>query len=59
MFYKLIPDPEGDYISADGSRFLVAAARRVRSAQGLNVGYVEFPSLAAALEHWGLRLLPR
>lgn len=59
MFYKLIPDPEGDYISADGSRFLVASARRVRSARGLNVDYVEFPSLAAALEHWGLRLLLR
>lgn len=54
MFYAKILDPEGLYVDSDGKRFCISAARRVRSPQGVNAGFVEFPSLEVALEHWGL-----
>lgn len=43
-------------MDADGVRFSISSARRVRSPQGVNVGYEEFPSLEDALEAWGLRV---
>lgn len=39
-----------------GLRWDVCAARRVRDAKGVNVGYVEFPSLEDALAAWGLQI---
>lgn len=58
MFYKTEKDVQGEYVGPDGDCYCVLVARRVRNAQGVNVGYVEFPSLEAALEYWGLRDIP-
>ena len=57
MFYKKEQDEQGDYMDEHGTRFSVLCARRIRCAKGLNVGYVEFDSLAAAMQAWGLRNL--
>lgn len=53
-YYARFESADGAYADAAGLRFDVCEVRRVRSQQGLNVGYVAFPSLVAALEHWGL-----
>ena len=54
IYFKMIPDVLGDYLNSTGERFSVCMARRVRSPLGVNIGYEPFPSLEAALEHWGL-----
>lgn len=54
MFYAKFESPDGDYIDAGGRRYDVSVVRRVRCSRGVNVGYEEFPTLEAALEHWGL-----
>lgn len=59
MFYKLILDEYGDYVLPDGRRCCVAAARRMRNRQGMNVGYEEFPSLEEAVRAWNLILFNR
>lgn len=58
MYFRKQPDPQGGFIAADNTRFTVFTARRVRSADGINVGYEQFASLADALEAWGLKVLP-
>lgn len=55
MYYKKTMMHDGLYVDADGVRWDVLAARRVRDAKGVNVGYEEFSSLDDALEAWGLR----
>lgn len=55
MLYRKIEDEAGEYVDAQGCRFAVQSARRVRTSEGVNVGYVEFPTLEDALEEWGLR----
>lgn len=57
MFYKKEQDDLGDYADEQGNRYRVTFARRIRCAQGVNVGYEEFPSLADALAAWGLLAL--
>ena len=56
MYYKKTMTQDGSYVDAAGQRWDVCAARRVRDAKGVNVGYVEFPSLEDALEEWGLQI---
>ena len=58
MLYKKIEDEAGEYVDAQGCRFTVQSARRVRTAEGVNVGYVDFPSMEDALAAWGLRVCP-
>ena len=53
-YYAKFKSPDGEYADAQGIRYDVSTVRRVRSPQGLNVGHEQFPSLAAALEAWGL-----
>ena len=55
MYYARFESADGAYVDASGVRYDVSEVRRVRSAAGVNVGYVQFPSLEAALEAWGLR----
>lgn len=55
MLYKKIEDEAGEYVDAQGCRFTVQSARRVRTAEGVNVGYMDFPSMKDALAAWGLR----
>jgi hypothetical protein len=54
MFFRKTLDGSGDFVDADGLRWSVSMARRVRSAAGVNVGYVPFASLEEALAAWGL-----
>ena len=56
-YFAKFESADGAYADAAGLRYDVSYVRRVRDARGVNVGYAAFPSLAAALEHWGLRLL--
>ena len=56
MLYSKCESPDGAYVDAAGTRYEVSAARRVRSAAGVNVGYEPFLSLQDALEAWGLTL---
>lgn len=54
MYFKKLPDPMGDYVDAAGNRFSLSAARRIRTAAGVNIGYAPFDSINAALQAWGL-----
>ena len=58
MYYKKTMMQDGPYVDAAGQRWDVCAARRVRDAKGVNVGYEEFPSLEDALAAWGLTARP-
>ena len=55
MKIKKIPDSDGTWVSADGLRYTLLVVRRLRDANGVNVGFEEFTSLADALERWNLR----
>ena len=55
-YYARFECADGAYADANGVRYDVSAVRRVRSAEGVNVGYVPFPTLEDALEEWGLRV---
>ena len=39
FFCKILPDPQGEYITREGERCSLEAVRRVRSCNGVNVGY--------------------
>ena len=52
--YSKYPYPDGAYIAQDGQRYDVVVVRRVRDPRGVNVGCESYPSLAAALDAWGL-----
>ena len=54
MYFRKMDEPAGEYVSADGLRYSVSMARRIRSAVGINVGYEPFSSLQEALAAWGL-----
>lgn len=54
MYFRKIADTLGDFMDASGSRFSISAARRIRTSEGVNVGYVPFESLDAALAAWQL-----
>lgn len=58
LFCKILPDPQGEYITREGERCSLEAVRRVRSRNGVNVGYTCFSSLEDAMEHWGLVRVP-
>lgn len=58
MFFKKIQEPGGEYGDDLGRRYQVAATRRIRTAQGINVGYEEFPTLDDALRQWGVFRIP-
>ena len=58
MFFKKSPDPLGEYVDSEGNRFSIAAARRIRTNKGVNVGYEAFESLVVALTEWILMVLP-
>ncbi len=55
MIYRKQEQADGEYTDAEGSRWAVDCCRRVRTPEGVNVGWTEFPSLDAALAAWGLR----
>ena len=54
MIIKKIQDAEGAWEAPTGERFTLIMMRRIRNAQGINVGYEEFDSLECALKKWSL-----
>lgn len=58
MIYYKEENIEGDYISAEGTRYTLQCARRIRTPQGINIGWEEFPDLDTCLRAWGLRYEP-
>lgn len=59
MYFKKSPDPVGDYVDTARNRFSIAAARRIRTQHGVNVGYVPFESLEVALAAWELCVIEK
>ena len=57
MYFKKTVDAAGDFVAANGIRYSLAVVRRIRTVEGVNVGYVAFDSLAAALAAWELSLI--
>lgn len=57
-YYAKFKSPDGEYVDSTGVRYDVSAVRRVRNADGVNVGYVPFPSRAAALAAMKLEPVP-
>lgn len=58
-YYAKFKSPDGEYVDSTGVRYDVSAVRRVRNADGVNVGYEEFFSLEAALKEWGVKPVDR
>lgn len=54
MRYRKEKDNAGPYLGKNGERFSIYAIRRIRTGQGVNVGYEEFATLEEALESWNL-----
>lgn len=48
-YYAKCKSADGAYMDAEGVRYDVSTVRRVRSNNGINVGYEQYPSLEAAL----------
>ena len=57
--FKKSEDPMGDYVNLDGTRYSIVIARRIRSTDGVNVGYREFSSLQDALLAWKLNRIEK
>lgn len=55
MYYRCKKDSEGDFVAADGTRYSISGARRIRNQEGVNSGYCYFSSLEEALLQWGLK----
>lgn len=58
MIYRKKEQIDGEYVDAEGTRWAVDCCRRIRTTDGVNVGWTEFPSLDDALEAWGLHAQP-
>lgn len=58
MIYRKEEQEDGDYIDREGTRWAVSCLRRIRTPEGVNVGWTEFQSLEAALEEWGMTYAP-
>lgn len=54
MVYKKIQNEEGNYKDKQEVRYDVLEAHEAWTPQGLNVGWDEYPDMAAALEAYGL-----
>lgn len=58
MIYRKTQAEDGAYVDSDAARWAVDCCRRIRTQEGVNVGWTEFPSLGAALEAWHLTYDP-
>jgi hypothetical protein len=54
MLYKKIENPEGGYQDKDGNRCDLLECNETFTPEGLNVGWVEYPTKAKALKKLGL-----
>ncbi len=57
MYFLKNKDENGGYVDSKGVRYEIYAARRIRSKNGINAGYEEYPALEDAVRAWGLRLV--
>lgn len=55
MIYRKREQEDGEYADDTGARWAVDCCRRIRTPEGVNVGWTEFSCLEAALEAWGLK----
>lgn len=55
MIYRKTPHEDGRYTDEQGQRWEVDCCRRIRTKEGVNIGWTEFPTLEEALKEWGLR----
>lgn len=53
-YYAKCKSADGAYMDVEGVRYDVSTERRVRSNNGINVGYEQYPSLEASLYTWGV-----
>jgi hypothetical protein len=58
MVYKLEKDENGNVRNAKGERFMLSECRVAYTPQGVNYGYTEFESRAAALAAFGVEDIP-
>ena len=58
MVYKLEKDENGNVRGKDGTRHMLSECRVAYTPQGVNCGYAEFESRAAALAHYGVEDIP-
>lgn len=58
MVYKLEKDENGNVRGKDGTRYMLSECRVAYTPKGINYGYTEFPSRAAALAHYGVEDIP-
>ena len=59
MYFKMIPDSQGDYVDAAGNCYFISAVKRIRTREGVNTGYESFGSQESALSAWKLTLKER
>jgi hypothetical protein len=58
MVYKIEKDENGNVLGKDGTRFMLSECRVAYTPQGINYGYTEYPSRAAALAAFGVEDIP-
>lgn len=54
MYFRKTLDRNGDFVADDGNRYSLSWAKRIRTRNGINVGYELFDSLESALMAWNL-----
>lgn len=54
MYFKKTPDSSGEFMAVDGTRYSLTCAKRIRTRDGVNIGYEPFDSLEAAMCAWNL-----
>lgn len=58
MMYKKEAAVDGNYHDASGARYILLCCRRIRTKDGINVGWTEFATIDDCLEAWGLDDIP-
>lgn len=57
-WYKLTPSEDGNVRDANGKRYHLHECGAAYTPQGLNYGYVQFPTRADALAHYKVEEIP-
>lgn len=58
MVYKIEKDENGNVRNSKGERFMLSECRVAYTPKGINYGYTEYPSRAAALAAFGVEDIP-
>lgn len=57
-WYKLTPSEDGNVRDKYGKRYHLHECGAAYTPQGLNVGYLQFPTRSEALAHYGVEEIP-